>query len=314
MKTAITNGAISWNGGEFYGPPDHNSLHLLNKYFTKYPEDADKIIINIKGGVRNHQVDCSPEGVRENVENCLKILDGKKSLDIFECARVDPNIPVETSIGALAELMKEGKISGIALSEVKSETIRRAAAVHPIAAVEAEVSLCATDVLTNGVAATCAELGIPIIAYSPMGQGMLTGEITKFEDLAEGDLRRHFPRFQPGVFEKNLELVRELKKLAKEKGCTPAQLALAWVKSLSGKDGNPVIVPIPGAVSAARVKENCEDIKLSARDEKEIDEILASFKGGGSEIWWPCSKVYGGLKWSSSWAIASLSFIGKEEL
>src|SRR5271170_7081715 len=282
MKTAIANGAISWNGGEFYGPPDNNSLHLLNKYFTKYPEDADKIIVNIKGGLRNHQVDCSPESVREGIENCLKILDGKKSLDIFECARVDPNIPIETTIGALAELVKEGKISGIALSEVKSETIRRAAAVHPIAAVEVELSLWATDVLTNGVAATCAELGIPIIAYSPMGHGMLTGEITKVEDLPEDDHRRSFPRFQPDVFEKNLELVRELQTLAKEKGCTPAQLALAWVKSLSGKDGNPIIVPIPGAVSAARVKENCEDIKLNAQDEKEIDEILASFKVEGA--------------------------------
>ena len=239
-------------------------------------------------------MDCTPESIRESVENCLKILDGKKSLDIFECARVDPNVPIETTIGTLAELVKQGKIGGIALSEVKAETIRRAAKIHPIALVEVEVSLWATDVLTNGVAATCAELGIPIVAYSHMGQGMLTGEITKFEDLPEGDLRRHFPRFQPGVFEKNLELVRELQKLAKEKGCTPAQLALAWVKSLSGKDGNPVIVPIPGAVSAARVKENCVDIQLSVQEEKEIDDILASFKVEGARYGGPAAKYMEG--------------------
>lgn len=276
MQTALSTGANFWNGGELYGTPNYNSLHLLKQYFSEHPSDAEKVIISIKGGMDpvKHMPDGTEEGVRRSMDNCLAGLDGKKFLDIFECARVDPSTPVETTIGALAKYVKEGKLGGISLSEVSADTIRRAAKVHPIAAVEVELSLWCTDILENGIAATCAELDIPVVAYSPLGRGFLTGEIKKFEDLPEDDMRRRHPRFQPENFGKNLGMVTELEKLAKKKGCTPAQLALAWVKQLSGKKGMPVIIPIPGATTGKRVIENMKDVELNADDLSEIDAIL----------------------------------------
>lgn len=291
MKAALDRGSSFWNGGEFYGTPEYNSLHLLKHYFTKYPEDADKVVLSIKGGLKNMTPDGSPEIIRTSVENCLKVLDGKKSLDIFECARVDPNTPIETTISALAEYVKAGKIKGIGLSEVKAETIRRAHKVHPIAAVEVEVSLWATETLTNGVMDTCAELGIPIVAYSPIGRGMLTGQIRSYDDLPEGDLRRRFPRFQPENFSKNLDLVHKLENLAKKKGCTPAQLAISWVRSLSETGGRGVVIPIPGATTEERVVENTKEVELNENDLKEIEHILATtevlgdrYGGGGAAL------------------------------
>lgn len=276
MRTALSHGANFWNGGDLYGPPTYNSLHLLNAYFTKYPEDADKVLLSIKGcvNIATMTPDGSEEGVRRSVDNCLKVLGGKKKLDMFECARVDPKTPIETTIKALAEYVKEGKLGGISLSEVKAETIRRAAKVHPICAVEMEVSLWSSDVLTNGVAETCAELGIPIVAYSPLGRGFLTGQIKKYEDIPEGSMLRHLPRLQKDVFPKNLELVTALEKLAGKKGCTPAQLALAWVRQLSDRPGMPLFIPIPGATTEERVNENMKNIKLTEGDMEEIDKIL----------------------------------------
>ena len=276
MRAALKHGANCWNGGEFYGTEEYNSLHLLNSYFTKYPEDAEKVVLSIKGGVnKGHVIDGSEEGVRRSVDNCLKLLGGKKKLDIFECARVDPKTPIETTIAALAEYVKEGKLGGISLSEVKADTIRRAAKIHPISAVEVEVSLWQTNMLDNGVASTCAELGIPIIAYSPLGRGFLTGQVRKAEDIPEGDMRRRFPRFHPDVFHKNIELVEELEKVAKKKDCTPAQLALAWVRQLSDRPGMPTFIPIPGATTEERVNENMGIVKLDQQDLAEIDKILS---------------------------------------
>jgi pyridoxine 4-dehydrogenase len=175
MRTALSLGANNWNGGELYGTPEHNSLHLLNAYFTKYPEDAEKVVLSIKGGVVPGQLrpDGSEAGVKRSIDECLKVLDGKKFLDLFECARIDPKVPIEDSVSYIAEYVKAGKLGGISLSEVEAEDIRKAQAVHPISAVEVEFSLYATDILENGVAATCAELGIPIVAYSPIGRGFL---------------------------------------------------------------------------------------------------------------------------------------------
>jgi len=276
MRAALAAGANFWNGGELYGTPEHNSMHLLNRYFTEYPEDAEKVVISIKGCAGpNFVPDGSEEGVRRSVDNCVKLLGGKKTLDLFQCARVDPKTPIETTIAALAACVKEGKIKGISLSEVRAETIRRAHKVHPICGVEVEFSLWATDILTNGVAATCAELGIPIVAYSPLGRGFLTGDIKSVDDLPEGDRRRMMPRFQPDVFPKNLELVTELEKLAKKKGCKPGQLGLAWVKSFNGKPGMPTIIPIPGATTEERVVENSKDVSLTKEDLDEIDDILS---------------------------------------
>lgn len=172
--------------------------------------------------------------------------------------------------------MREGKIGGISLSEVKAETIWRVHKVHPICAVEVEFSLWATDILENRIASTCAELGIPVVAYSPLGRGFLTGEIKSPEDIPEGDFRKTMPRFQPEVFGKNIEMVTKLQKLARKQRCTPAQLALACVKHLSGKSGLPQIIPIPGATTDKSVTENIQDIQLAESHLKEIDEVLKS--------------------------------------
>jgi pyridoxine 4-dehydrogenase len=175
MRTALALGANNWNGGELYGSPERNSLHLLNEYFTKYPEDAEKVVLSIKGGLVPGQMkpDGSKEGVQRSIDECLRVLDGKKFLDLFECARVDPNVPIEDTVSYIAEYVKAGKVGGISLSEVGAKSIRKAHAVHAVSAVEVEFSLWATDILENDVAATCAELGIPIICYSPLGRGFL---------------------------------------------------------------------------------------------------------------------------------------------
>ena len=282
MKAALAAGANLWNGGEFYGPRESSSLHLLNRYFTKYPQDADKVILNIKGG---NDEGLDPHGdeafVRASVENCVRILDGKKKIDIFECARVDKNVPIETTISALAKLVQEGKIGGIGLSECNAQTIQRAVKVHPIASVEVELSLWESNCLKNGVASTCAELGIPIIAYAPLGQGFLTGQFKGPEDIPKGDFRHQFPRFFPENFAKNIELVDRLKAIARKKACTPAQLALGWVKQLQQRAGMPTIIPLPGATTVARVEENTRLISLSSSELGEIDKVLRSFQVSG---------------------------------
>lgn len=287
LKAALAAGVNVWNGADFYGTPDSNSLHLMNRYFTAYPEDADKVVLSIKSGVvsmKTFTMDCSPAGLRGFVDNALKILDGKKKIDIFGCARVDPNVPVEESIKALAELKEEGKIGGIQLSEVKAETIRRAASVAKIDMLEAEVSLWATDVFRNGVAETCAELGIPIIAHTPLGAGMLTGTIKSPDDLAAHDHHRLFPRFQPDNLAKNRLLVDELEKIAAAKGCTPAQLALSWIKMQSRKPELPLFVPVAGARSEARVFENLKDVDLSDDDLAKIEILQEKYPTAGERF------------------------------
>lgn len=175
MRASLKYGANFWNGGELYGTPERNSLHLLNEYFSKYPEDAEKVVLSIKGGLKRGEMapDGSEANVQRSIDECLRVLDGKKSLDLFECARVDPNTPIETTIAAINKYVKAGKLGGISLSEVGEQTIRKAAKVAKISAVEVEFSLWATDILTNGVAKACSELHIPIIAYSPIGRGFL---------------------------------------------------------------------------------------------------------------------------------------------
>jgi len=175
MRAAVSLGAVAWNGGEFYGPPERNSLHLLNEYFSKYPGDADKVVLSLKGGAIPGELvpDSRKANVARSIDECLKVLDGKKFIDLFECARLDGETPLEETIGAIAEYVKAGKVGGISLSEVSAETIRKAHAIHPISAVEVEFSLFSTDMLSNGVAAACAELGITVVAYSPLGRGFL---------------------------------------------------------------------------------------------------------------------------------------------
>ncbi|KAJ4367520.1 hypothetical protein N0V83_007103 [Neocucurbitaria cava] len=284
MRTALSLGSNNWNGGELYGSPERNSLHLLNEYFTKYPGDADKVVLSIKGGLVPGQFkpDGSKAGVQRSIDECLKQLDGKKSLDLFECARVDPTVPIEETVGYIAEYVKAGKLGGISLSEVSAASIRKAHAAHPISAVEVEFSLWSTEILDNGVAATCAELNIPIIAYSPLGRGFLTGKYKKHSDIEPDSSLHHFPRFQPDVFDENIKLLHAVEDIAKSKGATPAQIALGWVLAHSGAKGMPTIIPIPGATTAERIKENTTPAKLEEADLKALDEFLKKFevKGG----------------------------------
>lgn len=277
MKAALDKGANLWNAGENYGPANRNSLHLLNAYFTKYPEDADKVCISVKSSfdVANARSLCDAVSVRESIERCLKVLDGKCRIDIWQCARLDPNIPVEETVGAIAEFVKAGRIGGVGLSECSANSIRKASAVHSVAAVEVEVSLFETSIYPNGVANACKEFGIPIVAYSPLSRGMLTGKYRKYEDLPEDDFRKKFkfPRWMPDAFDENVKLVHEVEKIAERKGCTSFQVALAWVVAQSDVVGTPV-VPIPGTTSIARLQKNMESVNLSKEELRELQDVL----------------------------------------
>lgn len=254
----------------------------MNRYLTANPFDASKIILCIKSGVVNQiTMDCSPKNMRMMLEKATFILGGKKTIDIFGPARVDPKVPIEETVKELAELVKEGKTGGILLSEVSAESIRSASKVHPISVVEAEVSLWARDVFQNGVAETCKELGIVLLAHSPLGRGMLAGNFGNLEDVANGEFHNMFPRFQGEDFEQNLKLVKAVQGLGVKKGCTAAQLALEWLRCMSSKDNMPIIIPLAGARAEERVKENCENISLTAEEMKEIENVLASFPVAG---------------------------------
>ncbi|KAH8894501.1 putative aldo/keto reductase, partial [Thozetella sp. PMI_491] len=285
LKAALERGVNVWNGADFYGTPENNSLHLMNRYFATHPKDADKVVLSIKTGVvdmRSFAVDCSPEAMRRFAENANKILDGKKKIDLFGPARVDKKVPIEDTVAAVAELVKEGVVGGIQLSEVSSDTIRRASKVAKIDMVEQEVSIWADEIFHNGVAETCGELGIVIEAHTPLGAGMLTGHLKGPEDLPANDYHRFFPRFQPENFAKNLELVTELEKLAKVKGCTTAQLALCWIKSKSRGVGMPILVPIFGASSEARISENTLEVSMKDEEMAKINDILSTFEVAGT--------------------------------
>ncbi len=209
-----------------------------------------------------------PEYVRSSCEASLKRL-GVDTIDLYYQHRVDPQTPIEETVGAMARLVREGKVRFLGLSEASPATIRRAHAVHPIAALQSEYSLWTRDP-EDGVLPTTRELGIAFVAYSPLGRGFLTGQIKRFEDLAPDDFRRLSPRFQGGNFQKNLDLVARVELLAKEKNCTPGQLALAWLLA-RGED----ILPIPGTKRRKYLEENVGalNMKLSAGDLRRIEEV-----------------------------------------
>jgi aryl-alcohol dehydrogenase-like predicted oxidoreductase len=195
---------------------------------------------------------------------------GIEVIDLYYQHRVDPNTPIEDTVGAMAELVKQGKVRHLGLSEAAPATIRRAAKVHPIAALQTEYSLWTRDP-EDEVLPTCRELGIGFVAYSPLGRGFLTGQFKKPEDLAPDDFRRHNPRFQGENFQKNLDIVAEIERLAREKGCTPSQLALAWVLA-QGED----IVPIPGTKRIKFLEDNAGAVRVTLTPDelKRIDAIL----------------------------------------
>jgi len=185
--------------------------------------------------------------------------------------RMDPTTPIEDTMNALVSKLKEGKFKYIGLSECSADTLRRAHKVHPISAVQIEYSPWTLDIESNGVLQTCRELGIAIVAYSPLGRGFLAGKYKKFEDLPEDDWRRQNPRFQGENFEKNLNIVKEFEKIAIRKGCTPSQLCLAWVM-FQGED----IIPIPGTGSVANLEQNLASVsvKLTKEDDQEIRAVI----------------------------------------
>ncbi|KAI1360212.1 NADP-dependent oxidoreductase domain-containing protein [Xylaria arbuscula] len=281
MKTAVNNGATFWSGADFYGTADPTAnISLIRRYFEKYPEDASKVTLSIKGCAdpKTLHPTGSRAATRASVENILRILGGVKEIDIFGPSRTDPNVATEETFAELKALVGEGKIKGVGLSEVGPETIKRAHAIIPLSAVEVEFSLWSTEILTNGVAATCKFLDIPIVAYSPLGRGFLTGQLKKLSDVPAGDVRLFMDRFQPENFDKNLELVDKLNAFAEKKGVTAAQLGLAWILSYSNTAECGTIVPIPGATTAQRVEENTKITELSAEEKAELEAILKSVK------------------------------------
>ncbi|HST61942.1 MAG TPA: aldo/keto reductase [Longimicrobium sp.] len=219
-----------------------------------------------------------PEYVRQACDASLQRL-GVDHIDLYYQHRVDPQVPIEDTVGAMAELVAAGKVRFLGLSEAGSETIRRAHAVHPIAALQTEWSLWTRDVEENGILDTVRELGIGFVAYSPLGRGFLTGRFQKFEDLPEDDYRRNAPRFQGENFAKNLELVREVEAIARDKGVTATQLALAWVMA-QGED----VVPIPGTKRVKYLEENvgANDVQLSADELRRIGDVFPAGAAAGT--------------------------------
>jgi aryl-alcohol dehydrogenase-like predicted oxidoreductase len=229
---------------------------------TKFGLVRDRANPQIRG------VSGRPEYVRAACEASLKRL-GIDTIDLYYQHRVDPSVPIEETIGAMAELVRAGKVRHLGMSEAAPATIRRAHAVHPITALQSEYSLWTRDP-EEGVLPVCRELGIGFVAYSPLGRGFLTGQIRKFEDLAPDDFRRQSPRFQGDNFGRNLALVDRVAELAGARGLTPAQLALAWVLSRG-----PDVVPIPGTKSRRRLQENAAAASVRLTDEElaRLDEL-----------------------------------------
>jgi aryl-alcohol dehydrogenase-like predicted oxidoreductase len=237
----------------------------------------DRVMLATKfGNLRSPEgvflgVNGRPEYVRQACEGSLKRL-GVDHIDLYYQHRVDPETPIEDTVGAMAGLVREGKVRYLGLSEAAPATIRRAHQVHPISALQTEYSLWSRDP-EDDILPTVRELGIGFVAYSPLGRGFLTGEIKRFEDLAADDWRRNMPRFQGANFERNLNLVSHIETLSRQKGCRPSQLALAWLLH-RGKD----IVPIPGTKRRTYLEENAGalDVTLTAEDMAEIDRRAPS--------------------------------------
>jgi len=216
-----------------------------------------------------------PEYIRAACDASLRRLH-TDTIDLYYQHRVDPATPIEETAGALSDLVKQGKVRYIGLSEASAATIRRAHAVHPVAAVQSEYSLWSRD-LEDEVLPVLRELGIGLVAYSPLSRGFLTGQIRKFDDLAHDDFRRLSPRFQGANFEKNLELVRRVESIATKKNCAPAQLALAWVLA-QGSD----VVPIPGTKRRAYLEENAAALRVSLTTDEMVQIEEAAPKGGAA--------------------------------
>jgi aryl-alcohol dehydrogenase-like predicted oxidoreductase len=243
----------------------------------------DKVMLATKFGIvrttdpQARAVNGGAEYVRAACDASLRRL-GVDAIDLYYQHRVDPNTPIEETVGAMADLVRQGKVRYLGLSEASPATIRRAHAVHPITALQTEYSLWSRDP-EDELLGTVRELGITFVAYSPLGRGFLTGQITRFDDFAADDYRRLSPHFQGENFARNLRLVRRVEKIAKKKGCAPAQLALAWVLA-QGDD----VIPVPGTKRRSYLEENAAaaDLTLTAKDLQRLDEVAPRGAAAGS--------------------------------
>ncbi len=267
LDAAFERGISFYDTADMYG--SGRNEEFIGPFIQKH---RDEVILATKfGNVRGEDgsylgISGRPEYVREACEKSLKRL-GVDVIDLYYQHRVDPNVPIEETIGAMAELVREGKVRYLGMSEAAPDTIRRAHAVFPISALQTEYSLWSRDV-EDEVLPVCRELGIGFVPYSPLGRGFLTGQIRSFDDLAEDDFRRFSPRFQGDNFQKNLDLVDRIREIAAEKNCAPSQLALAWLLA-QGED----IVPIPGTKKSKYLIENvgAVDVKLTTEELQRID-------------------------------------------
>ncbi|KAJ8295745.1 Myosin-2A [Rhodotorula toruloides] len=280
MKMAIDEGSTTFNSGYFYGtPPDITAnLKLISRFCEKYPDYKDKFFLSVKGGITPQmKPNADVDFLRKQVTEVNEILKHRK-MDLFEIARVDKEAGPEKSMQNLLTLRDEGHFKYIGISEASADTIRRSAAVGPVAAVELEYSPFATEIEKNGVLDACKELGIPIAAYSPLGAGFLGNNWKSKDDIPEGDMRRNFDKFSDEHFEHNMELVRKLTSIAEKKGVTPAQLSIAWV----GAQWAGISV-LPGSTNPQRAKQCLEaaDITFTPDELAEIRKVVDSFEVKG---------------------------------
>lgn len=279
IHRALELGIDFLDTADVYGP--HTNERLVGKAIA---DRRDRVVLATKFGIVTdpsnptaRTINGTPGYVRQSCDGSLQRL-GVDHIDLYYLHRVSPETPIEDTVGAMADLVKAGKVRYIGLSEAGPETLRRASKVHPIAALQSEYSLWSRDP-EDEVLATCRELGIGFVAYSPLGRGFLTGQFKRFEDLPEDDWRRHNPRFQGENFAKNLELVTRIEEIAAEKGCTAGQLALAWVAA-QGDD----VVPIPGTKRRDFLEENVAalDVVLTDEDRARIDTAAPLGVAAGS--------------------------------
>jgi aryl-alcohol dehydrogenase-like predicted oxidoreductase len=281
LERALELGITFYDTADMYGP--YTNEELVGRFLQGKRGRRDEVVLATKFGIVRDPKDPSvrgvngkPDYVRTACEGSLRRL-GVETIDLYYLHRVDASTPIEETVGAMAGLVKAGKVRHLGLSEVSPDTLRRAHGVHPIAAVQSEYSLWSRDP-EDGILAACRELGVGFVPYSPLGRGFLTGQIKQFEDLEPDDYRRHSPRFQGENFQKNLDLVGRIREIADAKGCTPAQLALAWVLA-QGDD----LVPIPGTKRRKYLEENVGalDVLLTPEDLQKIDEIAPKGAAAG---------------------------------
>ncbi len=280
IHRALERGVTLLDTADMYGPHTNEVLvgkaiaNRRNQVFlaTKFGIKLDPDDPSVRG------IDGSPAYVQAAAEASLKRM-GVNHIDLYYQHRVDPSVPIEDTVGAMARLVEQGKVRYLGLSEAGPETIRRAHAVHPITALQTEYSLWSRDPEDNGVLDTVRELGIGFVPYSPLGRGFLTGAIRSVEDFDADDYRRHSPRFQGDNFAANLALVEQVNAIAADKGCTPGQLALAWVLA-QGED----LVPIPGTKRLQYLEENLDalDVHLSAADLAAIEAVFPTNAASGT--------------------------------